>query len=129
MENVWEEVKKIINKNTDISVEILELLSVNEILSQCVSGLSVSHIARYIDQDEKYVREVTLEFIGFEGWNEDLDFSPIVCYNRSNSIEEFKEDIKSFSYVPKTYGFIFIYDLCKRYKKLEERIKNGDTRF
>lgn len=130
MQNIWEEIKKIINKNTGISMEIVELLSVDEILKQCVFGLSVSHIANYIDQNEKYVREVLLAFLDFEGWNEDLDFSPIACYNRSNTREEFSEDVKSFSHVTNTCGFIFMYDLCRKYKEIEERIKkDGYTRF
>jgi len=124
MRNVWEEIKRLISDTTGISVGMVDLLAVKEILFQCVSGLSVSHIANYVDQDEKYVREVLEDFLGFGGWTFDLDFSPISCYNRSNNMEEFMESVKSFSPLTTKFVAIMAYEQCERYKELERKLEN-----
>ena len=126
--SIWEKVKELIHNKTGISFEVLDLLAVNEILLQCVQGLSIAHIAYYVDQDEDYVSNVLEEFLGFSGWSLDLDFSPIVCYNRTNSLVEFLKEVDSFS--PLTTKFVakLSYEICRKYKKLERIIKNdGNT--
>lgn len=129
MSSVWEKVKDLINERTGLSFEILDLLAVNEILLQCVQGLSVTHIARYIEQDEQYVRDVLMEFLDFGGWEVDLDFSPIVVYNRCVDKKEFINDVDIFS--PFTYSddVSMSYDLCEKYKILERKLENdGNSR-
>src|SRR3989304_2654743 len=61
---------------------VAELVSVSNILLLCVSGFSITEIADRYDFDESYVRWICNKYLGFEGWKENLGFSPWYYYNK-----------------------------------------------
>lgn len=65
------------------------LASVQNLLLYVASGFSNEKVADMIGLDKKYVDVVCKKFLEFEGWEEDLDYSPWYKYkNDLLTIEE-----------------------------------------
>lgn len=82
-ENTWDLIKKIYEDNFGIKGNIVDYVAVNDILLQCVSGMSNEKICFTLDVEPVYLTKVLFNFLGFMGWARDLDISPWHIYNRS----------------------------------------------
>ena len=82
-ENTWDLIKKIYKDNFGIDGNIVDYVAVNDILLQCVSGISNEKICYKLDVEPLYLTKVLFNFLGFRGWARDLDISPWHIYNRS----------------------------------------------
>jgi hypothetical protein len=118
---LWKCVLKMYEEVLGIPPEITELLSVIDILDKCVQGLSNTTIARYTDTSPEYISRTLEKYLGFQGFLPDLDFSAIGVYNRVSNKEEFLLEAEMVS--PFTSDIETIYEACKKYSELEERLK------
>lgn len=120
---LWDSIKKIYKVNFNISENIIEYYSVLDVLKKCVSGYSNLRISFGLKDNIKYIRELLYEFIGFSGWDYDLDFSPIAVYNRcDNNYERYRQDVIMVSSVTSDSIIELSFLLCKKYKEIERII-------
>jgi|WetSurMetagenome_2_1015567.scaffolds.fasta_scaffold271736_2 hypothetical protein len=81
--NKWEKFKrKFIERFPEEDPQLLDYIAVYDIIRLVVSGTSNRDIADILYESEDYVESVTLEFLDFSGYKENLDFSPILQYQR-----------------------------------------------
>jgi hypothetical protein len=125
-DKLWQYIKSIYKDKLGIPEEICNFLSVDVILVGVITGLSVTHIANYVNIDEKLIRVIIKEYFKepeyFNGWNGDLDFSPIMVYNRVNNLEEYMNEAELISPLDTTLDKRLGYELCKQYKNYEEEL-------
>jgi hypothetical protein len=120
---VWDSIKRIYKENFNIPDTIIEYYSTFEILKKCISGYSNLRISYGMKDDLKYIKEVLFYSLGFEGWEVDLDFSPIAVYNRcNNNYERYRQDILMISSITPDSAIEISYLLCRRYKEIEREI-------
>lgn len=120
---VWDSIKSLYEKNFNIPGYVLEHYSNMEILRRCVSGYSNLRISYSIGDDIKYVKEALLCSLGFEGWEIDLDFSPIALYNRcKGDYERYRQDVLMVSCITPDSAIEISFLLCDRYKDIERDI-------
>jgi hypothetical protein len=119
---LWDYIKSIYMNKHGIPEVVVDMIAVEPILRHCVTGYSISKIVRYTLMQRKYVKTVLNEYFEFDGWTDDLDFSPIAFYNRSHgSIVRFEEEIKMVSSIENDM-MAFLFFICKRYKDIVEEI-------
>jgi hypothetical protein len=81
--NKWEQFKsKFIEKFPDEDPQLLDYIAVYDIIRLVVSGTSNRDISEILNETEDYIESVVLEFLEFSGYKENLDFSPILQYQR-----------------------------------------------
>lgn len=79
----WEQFKnKFRVKFPDEDPQLLDYIAVYDIIRLVVSGTSNRDIAEILNESEDYIESVSLEFLDFSGYKENLDFSPILQYKR-----------------------------------------------
>lgn len=83
------------------------LASVQNLLLYIVSGFSNNKIADMIGMEEMYVKMSSKHFLGFEGWEEDLDYSPWHKFKNDLLTIEENSDILS---------------ICMRYKNYRKEL-------
>ena len=83
--SLWIDLVKFYGDNFHIPAIVVEYMVVLDILRESVTGYSNSRISNKYDLSIQEVSEILNEFLGFAGWNFDLDFNPIALYNKSNS--------------------------------------------
>jgi hypothetical protein len=80
----WEEVKKLYGDKFNADEHLVDYIAVSDILKLCVSGLSNTTISRIMDLDCIYIERVNFSFLGFLGWQLDLDLSPWKIFKSVN---------------------------------------------
>lgn len=78
--NTWELIKDIYKENFSVDGKVIDYIAINDILLQCVSGLSNKKISFSTDLDLPYVEATLFSYLGFSGWKKDLDLSPWYVY-------------------------------------------------
>jgi len=120
---LWDYIKSIYMNDYNIPEPVVDMIAVEPILRHCVTGYSVSKIVRYTLMQRKYVKTVINEYFEFDGWTDDLDFSPIAFYNRSQgNVVRFEEEIKMISSI-KNDMIAFLFFICKQYREIVEEIE------
>lgn len=79
------------------------LASVQNLLLYAVSGFSNKTVAVMVGLDEEYVEKACQSFLGFDGWEEDLDYNPWYKYKKDLLTEEENSDIIMICLRYKTY--------------------------
>ena len=86
-------------------------------------GLSNARIAKKNLLDIYFVSKVLSEEVDFEGWNYDLDFSPLAIYNRSNeNFLAYEQEILTISPFNFESKIKLSFDICKRYNYIKKEI-------
>jgi hypothetical protein len=76
--------------------KLLDYIAVYGILYLIVNGISNEDIAEILNENQEYIESVCDEFLGFLGYKETLDFSPIKQYIRFKTFtERFKGESSS----------------------------------
>jgi len=120
---LWDSIKEYYRLNYSIPENILEYYSAIDVIKKCISGYSNLRISFGLKSSVKYVKEVLYDNLGFEGWEEDLDFSPIAVYNRcNNNYERYRQDILMISHVTPDCVIEISFLLCKKYKDIERLV-------
>ena len=89
--------------------------SVQNLLLYVVNGFCNENVAVMVGMEEVYVMLTCQHFLGFDGWKEDLDYSPWYRYKNSLLTNEEESDI------------IKVCEKYKEYKKELEDYYDRDT--
>ena len=90
---------------------VLDYIAVFDILHFAVTGLSNEEIAYLVDEQVDYVRGVLLEFLGIEGFEVNLDFSPYDSY-----LDITDADSGHPFYIPPYY------DICNKFHNIKQQV-------
>jgi hypothetical protein len=124
-ENLWYQIVEIYKEKFHTNEEIINLIAVKDILKLSVSGLSNATIANHYDFDIEYVQSVLKEFLGFTGWDRDVDFSPLLLYKNHKALLDFVTEAKTISATADDLLAIMCYNLCKQFEELERTINDN----
>lgn len=127
----WGKILDYIESTIHVPRQIIELIAVKDILALCASGVSNIKISTFLETDEEYVSSVLSEFLGFNGWKEDLDFNPYSIYTNlvSNGylgIDNFEREIKTISpfYSSDRSTNEVMYNVCKDLYEIEREVED-----
>lgn len=122
---LWDLIKHFYKEKFNINPDVIEYISVNEILKKCVTGYSNDRIANSVNEPVEYVKDVIKDFFGFSGWEIDLDANPFAIYNRSRGdFNRYKEEISMVSSIFNDYIIKLSYNICKKYDYIKKIIKD-----
>lgn len=110
--DTWSNIKEFYTKRFGISPELVDIMSVFDILKLCASGSSNIAISKFLGETEESIMEINDAYLGFMGWKMDLDFSPLKFYKELNNPME-KEFVDS---VIQKYGYKLNADLHHMYE-------------
>jgi len=120
---LWDYIKSIYVNEHNIPEPVVDMIAAEPILRHCVTGYSINKVVRYTLMQRDYVKAILNEYFEFDGWNVDLDFSPIAFYRRSfGNITRFEQEINMISSV-KNNLIAFLFFICKRYEDIIEEIE------
>jgi len=103
MNKQWTQFKEeFYKKFPDEDIKILDYIAICDIIRLIVSGVSNEEIAELLHDRVDYIESVAQEFLGFLGYEESLEFSPLQQYKRSNRTM-FKE-------------------MCEKYLEIERKV-------
>lgn len=97
-------------------------MAVDMILRDSVSGISNKKIAYKLNLDENYIKETLKEFLGFEGWEQDLDLNPWYVYRRTNGEESYGFEIKTLTSATECGIIELMYNICERYERIRKEV-------
>ena len=126
----WIEVSSQYAGMMGVPVNVIEYLSVTEILKCAVTGMSNSRIAdRYgICDSDNYVSNVLIDNLSFSGWEDDLNFNPLALFNQTDG-DYMRYYSKVIEYAPYMYSdaiIVMSYNICLIYTKIKELlVENG----
>jgi len=121
--DIWQAVKGLYKEKFDIPAYVLDFVAVYDVLLKCVEGYSNVKISRYVSQDTKYISEILIRYFSFNGWDADLDFSPIALYNRCNGdILRYKIDVETVTNLYDKECINFTYFICRRFNRIKKEI-------
>ena len=122
--NAWDLIKKIYKKNFDISGSLVDYVAINDILLQCVSGLANEKISFSTDLDLEYVEATLYSYLGFSGWDCDLDLSPWYVYQSvSGNKFAFEKKINDLTKLLKDDIIDLAYRVCSIYESIQKEIE------
>lgn len=118
----WETIQEFYLKAFGIDKELVELNAVIELMRLCVCGFSNEHISKeLLLNDPQYVKDTLKEFMSFDGFEADLDYNPLLIYNRVTYLYQFIIEVTIITNFPGDLEKI--YNLCKYYKEKESYLK------
>lgn len=116
----WDVIKNYYKIMFNIPPLYIEYIACYPILIDCVTGYSNSSIARRHKLPETYVRDVIIDFLGFLGWEEDLDVNPYAIYKKTNrNFEFFNQELLINSAYLTQEDIKFIFKICNQFHKLK----------
>lgn len=128
-QRIWSQVKNLYKEKFGMPPRLVDYLASSEFIFLCAKGLSVDTIARRFSFGRDYISFCIKEFLNFEGWEHDLDFSPIDFYFRYNNFDEYKKEVLIFS-IEDEKSVNKSYNVSRRFCELERKLeKYGYTRF
>lgn len=80
----WEDIRNIINRQTNIPEVILDYVANIEILELCATGKSVRAIATSLGLDIEDITSTLKETFNIMGWEKNLEFNPLKIYKKFN---------------------------------------------
>ena len=126
----WKKVSDNWKKITDTYVrlfkipdEVIEYVAVYDYVLLSVSGKSNEVISFLHSTDEEYIKSVCREFLEFDGWEVNLDISPIFIMKNVNcDYDSFVIACKSSSDKITEGQIKQAYDICKKFINMEIKI-------
>lgn len=121
----WDAIKLFYRDKFNIPEHTIEYIAVKDILKNCAMGYCNRRISRKVRHNITYVRTVIREFFGFDGWNIDLDFSPLALYKRCNdSYLAYIQSVVMLSSLPDDRVRLS-YNIAKIYMNIEKDIEKN----
>jgi hypothetical protein len=114
-----------------IAPELVDLMASNEILLLCVSGSSNTSISNLLNIEEDAVKDIITTIFDFDGWKEDLEFSPYRIFEESESYLAFVGTIAELRSEFNVEPNITIDDInvmylnCQTYSRIEDQLEQG----
>jgi len=75
--NSWKYLSVLFKEKLGVPTEVFAVMCTRAVLLLCASGLSNETIASFLMTDTKTVDDYVNIAFGFNGWDKDLDFSPL----------------------------------------------------
>jgi len=124
MSDRWELIRAIHSDKTGVPPHVVDYIAVRDILFSCISGISNESIANFFHMDEEYVQEVLIEFLHFDGLEEDLTIRPYLFYKKSVNHVDFALQIHDI--VPDADLIVELFYACEVFDKIKEEIIKYD---
>lgn len=128
--NDYEILKDFYRKELNIPAELVDILSVNDVLIMCVSGASNESISDTIDMDLNVIKEILETVLNFSGWKNDLPVNPYKIFtslriNKDFTFQDFlvltrRADPDRASYSDEDVKKMF--EMCSVYTDIENRL-------
>lgn len=121
----WEAIKQIYEEKFGVSGIQVDYIAVNEILKLTVSGISNEKISNFVGCDTEYISSTNHSFLGFKGWNRDLDINPwnIFCRIHGNKMA-FEKEIWDLTNLLDSGTIDLAYRLCSIYNNIRKEIND-----
>jgi hypothetical protein len=119
---LWKQIVSIYKEKFSADESIINLIAVKDILKLAVCGLSNTSIANHYDFDILYIQTVLKEFLDFEGWDTDLDFSPMLIYKNNTLFGTFFNAVALVSAVSEPNLVQKSFELCEKFSEIERTI-------
>ena len=128
MENEqWPEIREYLSESGNIPEIVVDYLAVSNILQMCVRGLSNCKIAYFNHIDEDIIESALFRFLGFKGWDFDLDLDPWRVYVMTHGdFISYELRIMSLTNLLNCGIIQATYKLCKKYNTIKEEIEHYD---
>lgn len=111
-QELYNQIKQFYKEKFGIDAELVDIVSVFDILKLCASGASNKSISCFLDESEILISQIVDAYLGFNGWKEDLFFSPLKLYKDLESPEE----VDFVNKVVEIYGYKWNMDLHRMYE-------------
>jgi hypothetical protein len=121
----WDKFVEAYCSTFSVTRDFVEKLAVHDVLQLVVSGYSIVTIARRLDMEKEYIKEVCTQFLSFPGFPCDLDINPYFVFRRSSSLEDFKKEVRTISNVLDN-DLDLCYNICTVYDKLKKELEIWD---
>lgn len=109
---LWETLKSFYKEKFGIAPELVDIVSVIDLLKLCAAGADNKSIASFLNETEMGVAQTIDAYLGFMGWEYNLSFSPMRLYKELN-----KPDVETFiNEVIIRYGYKLNEDITKMYE-------------
>lgn len=120
----WDLIKKLYEDNFDVNGHVIDYVAVNDILKFCVSGFSNEKISGLLKLDQAYVHKVIYNFLGFYGWEADLDLSPWRIFCRVNGSKfAFAKEIEVLTNLVNDDIIELAFRICSIYNSIRGEIE------
>lgn len=119
---LWGLIKRFYRETFNIPEYYIECLALLDILKRSVSGYSNIYIGRVLQLPSTYVKEAVSYCLDFNGWDTDLDFNALACYNKSKDYNEYYQEVSMVSAVTSVSVIRLSYNLCKMYYEILEEL-------
>lgn len=122
----WDKIVKFYRDTWGYTPKMVDYLACRNIIKEHCKGLSIQRIASRTDTKERDVRMTLHKYMGFDGWEIDLDFSPLAVYNITKGIEKEYMDYITYN-VEREYNYYMMklsYVSCTKLYRMEEQL-NG----
>ena len=120
---LWEEILKIYKEKFNIEPEVVDMVACSEILRQSCEGLSNETIKILTEYEPDYIRDILKLYFHFEGFESDLDFSPIGTYDHVDG-DTYEFLLKVNLLNKSKISTENLYEICKRYSQIRKEIEN-----
>jgi hypothetical protein len=119
METYWDVIKAFYQQKFNIPPQYIDYIACEKLLLDCVSGYGNKTISRRHKLPIDYVKDVIIDFLGFPGFDIDLDISPIALYNLSNkNLLHFQQNVVNHSAYLEYEDAKFLFKICRKFDKL-----------
>lgn len=116
----WYFIRSFIKRKFNIDETIVDYIAVIDILELCVAGKSNTSICRILDLDKEYLDEVLTDYLSFKGLETDLDFYPIIVYEKArgsqNTFETLCYTLDYFENLDE------LYNACMSYLEVKKEV-------
>ncbi len=128
MENEhWTEIRGLLSESSNMPELVIDYKAVSNILQMCVRGLANFKIAYFNNMGEKEVERIIFQFLGFKGWEFDLDIDPWRMYTVTSGNHELYElELLNLTNLLGCGIIQLSYKLCEKYKTIQEEIQYYD---
>jgi hypothetical protein len=123
----WAEIRTMISVIRQVPEIVVDHMSILNLIKMCANGLGNMKIGYYNDLDVEVVEKTLFRYVGFKGWDLDLDLNPwrIYCTTQGN-YELYEMKILSLTNLV-DYDIIHTsYKICKKYEQIREEINKYD---
>lgn len=123
LDSVWEFTKDFYEKELGIPKKVVEFLAVIDVVSLVASGHSNRTISNTLEMKESYIESICERFLGFSGWEEDLDVNTYFVFkNTGKTHSGFYSQIENITPFLKDVKIDIAFEVCNTFEKMKKEI-------
>jgi len=125
IENDYDKIKKFYVDKLNFSEELVEYLANEELILTCVEGRSNSYLSNKYNASVENIVEMLQKYLGFNGWERDLDFNPFDIFEVScRLLDDYGFNLTLISPTITDEQIVSTFFICKVFTELRERMNN-----